>query len=63
MYYLKENWTDTKKYDPRERPWFTGGLKTIDNELAWTQPYIFFTTKDPGITVSVNWKSLTDTSL
>lgn len=57
------NWTDTKKYDPRERPWFTGGLKTIDNELAWTQPYIFFTTKDPGITVSVNWKTVGDTSL
>jgi hypothetical protein len=56
-------WTDTKKYDPRERPWFTGGLNTTDNELAWTQPYIFFTTKDPGITVSVNWKATVDKSL
>ena len=24
----KQSWPDTKKYDPRERPWFIGGLKT-----------------------------------
>ena len=53
----KETWVDTKKYDPRERPWFIGGLKGKENELAWTQPYIFFTTKDPGITVSMNWQT------
>lgn len=52
-----DSWIDTKKYDPRERPWFQGGLKSPDNELSWTQPYVFFTTKDPGITVSANWKS------
>ncbi|MBK9389201.1 MAG: SpoIIE family protein phosphatase [Bacteroidetes bacterium] len=57
------NWTDIRKYDPRERPWFTGGLNTNNRELAWTQPYIFFTTKDPGITVSVNWKASADVSL
>jgi serine phosphatase RsbU (regulator of sigma subunit) len=57
-----ETWVDTKKYDPRERPWFIGGLKSKENELAWTQPYIFFTTKDPGITVSMNWHSGTEKS-
>jgi serine phosphatase RsbU (regulator of sigma subunit) len=51
----KEIWIDTKKYDPRDRPWFKGGLKTKENDISWTQPYIFFTTKDPGITVSMNW--------
>jgi serine phosphatase RsbU (regulator of sigma subunit) len=55
-----ESWIDTKKYDPRERPWFTGGLKSRTNELSWTQPYVFFTTKDPGMTVSMNWKSAAD---
>jgi serine phosphatase RsbU (regulator of sigma subunit) len=59
----KENWIDKKTYDPRERPWFIGGLKSKSDELAWTQPYIFFTTKDPGITVSMNWKSDLDTTV
>jgi hypothetical protein len=53
----KDSWADSKRYDPRERPWFTGGLKSRENELSWTQPYVFFTTKDPGMTVSMNWKS------
>jgi Cache domain./Stage II sporulation protein E (SpoIIE). len=52
-----EKWVDTKKYDPRERPWFIGGLKCGYNKIAWTEPYIFFTTKDPGITISTNWSS------
>jgi serine phosphatase RsbU (regulator of sigma subunit) len=52
-----EKWTDDKRYDPRQRPWFTGGLKAAPNSMSWTQPYVFFTTKDPGITVSMNWKS------
>jgi serine phosphatase RsbU (regulator of sigma subunit) len=52
-----EKWVDTKKYDPRERPWFIGGLKAGYDKIAWTEPYIFFTTKDPGITISTNWRS------
>jgi serine phosphatase RsbU (regulator of sigma subunit) len=59
----RENWPDLKKYDPRERPWFIGGLKSGENEIAWTQPYIFFTTKDPGITASMNWRSDSDAAL
>jgi hypothetical protein len=59
----KESWPDTKVYDPRERPWFTGGIKSRPGEISWTQPYIFFTTKDPGITVSMNWQSQSDTIL
>jgi hypothetical protein len=27
----KEGWADPKKYDPRERPWFTGGLNSREN--------------------------------
>ena len=59
----KENWEDSKKYDPRERPWFIGGLNSRENEIAWTQPYIFFTTKDPGITASMSWRSDHDVKL
>jgi serine phosphatase RsbU (regulator of sigma subunit) len=52
-----------RKYDPRERPWFKEGLKAKGEEMAWTQPYIFFTTKDPGITVSMNWQSPENSSV
>lgn len=37
-------------YDPRKRPWY---LKAIENKkLIWTDPYIFFTSKKPGITTA-----------
>ncbi|MEM8883361.1 MAG: SpoIIE family protein phosphatase [Planctomycetota bacterium] len=42
-------------YDCRTRPWFRAALETRDGPLTprWTPPYIFFTTKEPGITASV----------
>ena len=45
-----------KTYDPRVRPWFQGALSLQDEQYPhWTDPYTFFTTKDPGITVSAAW--------
>jgi adenylate cyclase len=38
------------KYDPRVRPWYIGAKKT--GKTFWTEPYIFFETKKPGITVA-----------
>lgn len=38
-------------YDPRMRPWYQGAANS-DSSIVWTEPYIFFTTKEPGITVS-----------
>ncbi len=51
-------------YDPQVRPWYTGALdrhialknKAITDfrdTLFWTEPYTFFTIKEPGITVSL----------
>jgi len=40
--------TDT--YDPRERPWYTEAVKM--DGTAWTNPYIFYTSQQPGITVA-----------
>ena len=37
-------------YDPRLRPWYTGAIKR--GGLFWTDMYIFFTDKKPGITAS-----------
>ncbi len=38
------------QYDPRVRPWYIGAAKT--KKTFWTEPYIFFATQKPGITVS-----------
>lgn len=52
-------------YDPRERPWYVGAVAREAAEtvpapggeaaalIHWTDPYVFFTTKDLGITASV----------
>ena len=37
-------------YDPRQRPWYKGAVKT--RKLYWSDVYIFFTDKVPGITAS-----------
>ena len=37
-------------YDPRTRPWYK---KVSDKKtIVWTDPYIFFTSQNPGITVA-----------
>lgn len=54
-------------YDPRVRPWYQGAIGTrrttenlplspdVPQQVHWTKPYTFFTTKDPGITASVTF--------
>jgi len=45
-------------YDTRRRPWFQGAMQLAsDQDVHWTEPYIFFTTKEPGITASMRWTS------
>ncbi len=51
-----ENWEDTLKNDPRGRPWFIGALqKTNLDQVYWTEPYLYNTTFELGITASVSW--------
>ena len=38
------------QYDPRERPWYQRAAQR--RGVAWTDPYIFFTSQHPGITVA-----------
>ena len=43
-------------YDPRRRPWFVGAMALAnDAQVFWTEPYLFFTTKEPGITAATRW--------
>ncbi len=37
-------------YDPRQRPWYR--KVQSENTVVWTDPYIFFTSQKPGITVA-----------
>ena len=43
--------TDPKdRFDPRLRPWYK---KALDQEkIVWSDPYIFFTSQKPGITIA-----------
>ena len=54
-------------YDPHSRPWYQGAVRNQNlramtpggdrvDPIHWTKPYIFFTTKDPGITASMAFK-------
>ena len=56
-----ESWREID-YDARGRPWFKGALAQIEQEgvnapayalVHWTRPFIFFTTKQPGVTASI----------
>jgi len=40
-------------YDPRLRPWYSKALK--QRSSIWTDPYIFFSSQKPGITVAAPW--------
>jgi diguanylate cyclase (GGDEF)-like protein len=55
--YYNDQGTFTKKeahpedeYDPRERPWYQTAL--AKEGQIWTEPYVFFTSKHPGITAA-----------
>jgi serine/threonine protein kinase len=51
---VKEEWRELN-YDPRTRPWFQGAMAQAGRgtpSTFWTEPYVFFTTKEPGITVA-----------
>lgn len=45
--------TPDDDYDPRTRPWYMGALATDD--LFWTGVYVFFTSRQPGITVAARY--------
>ncbi|MEM1076138.1 MAG: cache domain-containing protein [Pseudomonadota bacterium] len=38
------------KYDPRTRPWYTKAQQ--ERTTVWTDPYIFFSSQNPGITIA-----------
>jgi len=43
---------EARDYDPRDRPWWRAASAAIPGGVAWTAPYRFYTTGDPGITAA-----------
>ena len=50
MKIIQEEFDPQDSYDPRERPWFKKAKE--ENQVIWTNPYIFFTSQKPGITTA-----------
>jgi len=48
---IKSENKDNRNYDPRSRPWYKGASNTPES-IFWTEPYIFFESGKPGITVA-----------
>lgn len=44
----------TDQFDPRTRPWFTAAIAA--DRVVWTEPYIFFTDRVPGVTAAVAFR-------
>ncbi|WP_319525515.1 PAS domain S-box protein [uncultured Desulfosarcina sp.] len=47
---IQEETDDADLYDPRKRPWYKKAL--AENRIVWTDPYIFYTSRKPGITIA-----------
>ncbi|NCF87086.1 MAG: hypothetical protein GWQ08_16405, partial [Verrucomicrobiaceae bacterium] len=48
---------DDDAFNPTTRPWYQGAVKQIEEggemgALMWTPPYVFYSTREPGITVA-----------
>ncbi|MDA8139089.1 MAG: PAS domain S-box protein [Desulfobacteraceae bacterium] len=47
---IQENVDPQDSFDPRQRPWFQKVV--AEKAITWTDPYIFFTSQKPGITIA-----------
>jgi diguanylate cyclase (GGDEF)-like protein len=48
--FIREERPRDDSYDPRQRPWYQKAL--VKSGQIWTEPYMFFTSKRPGITAA-----------
>ncbi len=50
QHFLSDEKVAVDAYDPRQRPWYLKALR--EKKIVWTDPYIFFTSQKPGITIA-----------
>ena len=56
---LGEEWRESD-YNPLQRPWHIGAMSLArESDVYWTEPYVFYTTRDPGVTAAVKWHDAT----
>jgi hypothetical protein len=55
--HLLKSWEEDISFDPRLRPWFVEAEKKKPGDIAWTDPYHFFTAGKQGVTASISWYS------
>ena len=48
--FISEETSGSDAYDPRKRPWYQKAVS--ENRIVWTDPYIFYTSQKPGITIA-----------
>lgn len=53
--HVLRGWRERLVYDPRKRPWYRVALDA-PGSVRWTDPYVLFTTREPGITAAVAWQ-------
>lgn len=46
-----------KKYVPTQRRWYRAAVDAPRGAFVWTEPYLFFTTLDAGVTSAVHWEA------
>ncbi len=51
-----ETWSRQVDFDPRIRSWYKNVTDAEPGTLAYTEPYMFFTAKKPGISISRKWR-------
>ena len=57
-------WEEPLPHDPRNRSWHIRALEHLNTDrISWTDPYIFNTTGECGITASLGWTSPDDSLL
>ena len=54
---LQSDETRELDYDARQRPWFKSGMALADEkDIHWSDPYVFRSSMEPGLSVVVSWR-------
>ena len=53
---MLESWIRKDDFDPKTRPWYKKALEAAENEIVASEPYLFYPSKKPGITISTRWR-------